>query len=268
MSLPGRHFVRNFATRHSLLTQLVRRDFHQRFVGSVGGWLWGFIQPLVLLASWVFVFHLCLKTPVPKGEVTDNYVMFLACGYLPFLLFQETVTRSATSLVDNANLITKTVFPAEFIPVAVFLSALVQHLLALAIVLAAVLLWVHHFSYWMLMLPFYMAIIGLVAVGVGWIVAGLQVYLRDTAQILILALTFLFWTTPIFIAEAQYPKWSRFAIRLNPLAYVVRAYRDRLLSARPPAWEDVVIITLYSLAVFVAGGLLFRQLKRGFADVL
>ena len=69
-------------------------------------------------------------------------------------------------------------------------------------------------------------------------------YLRDTAQILILALTFLFWTTPIFIAEAQYPKWSRFAIRLNPLAYVVRAYRDRLLSARPPAWEDVVIITL------------------------
>ena len=76
-----------------------------------------------------------------------------------------------------------------------------------------------------------------------------------------LVLTFLFWTTPIFIAEAQYPKWSRFAIRLNPLAYVVRAYRDRLLSARPPAWEDVVIITLYSLAVFVAGGLLFRQFE-------
>jgi len=268
LPLPGRHFVRNFATRHSLLTQLVRRDFQQRFVGSAGGWLWGFIQPLVLLASWVFVFHLCLKTQVPKGEVTDNYVMFLACGYLPFLLFQETVTRSATSLVDNANLITKTVFPAEFIPLAVFLSALVQHLLALAIVLAAVFLWVHHISYWMLMLPFYMAIIGLIAVGVGWMVAGLQVYLRDTAQVLTLVLTFLFWMTPIFIAEAQYPKWSRFVIKLNPLAYVVRAYRDRLLSARAPAWEDVAIITLYSLAVFVAGGLLFRQLKRGFADVL
>jgi lipopolysaccharide transport system permease protein len=268
LSLPGRHFVRNFATRHSLLTQLVRRDFQQRFVGSAGGWLWGFIQPLVLLASWVFVFHLCLKTPVPKGEVTDNYVMFLACGYLPFLLFQETVTRSATSLVDNANLITKTVFPAEFIPLAVFLSALVQHLLALAIVLAGVFLWVQHASYWMLMLPFYMVIIGLIAVGVGWIVAALQVYLRDTAQVLTLVLTFLFWMTPIFIAEAQYPKWSRFVIKLNPLAYVVRAYRDRLLSGRAPAWEDVVTVTLYSLAVFVAGGLLFRQLKRGFADVL
>src|SRR5271169_3252815 len=245
-SIPGRHFVRNFVTKQHLLMQLVRRDFQQRFVGSAAGWLWGFIQPLVLLLSWVFVFKVCLHSKVPAGEPTDNYVMFLACGYLPFLLFQETVTRCATSLVDNANLITKTVFPAEFIPLAVFLSALVQHLLALAIVLAAVFLWVHHISYWMLMLPFYMAIIGLIAVGVGWMVAGLQVYLRDTAQVLTLVLTFLFWMTPIFIAEAQYPKWSRFVIKLNPLAYVVRAYRDRLLSARAPAWGDVLIITLYS----------------------
>jgi ABC-type polysaccharide/polyol phosphate export permease len=268
MSLPGRHFVRNFATKHSLLTQLVRRDFQQRFVGSVGGWLWGFIQPLVLLGSWVFVFDICMHTKVPKGEVTDNYVMFLACGYLPFLLFQETVTRSATSLVDNANLITKTVFPAEFIPVAVFLSALVQHLLALAIVVAAVFLWLGHASYWMLTLPFYMVLIGFVAVGVSWIVAGLQVYLRDTAQVLTLVLTFLFWMTPIFIGEATYPERLRFVIKLNPLAYAVRAYRDRLLSARVPSWGDLAIITVYSLAVFVAGGLFFRQLKRGFADVL
>ena len=111
-SLPGRHFARNLIAKRNLLYQLVRRDFHQRFVGSAAGWLWGFIQPLVLLLSWVFVFQVCLKARVPKGEVTNNYVMFLACGYLPFLLFQETVTRSASSLVDNSNLITKTVFPA------------------------------------------------------------------------------------------------------------------------------------------------------------
>src|SRR5450631_4124542 len=179
-SIPGRHFVRNFVTKRHLLMQLVRRDFQQRFIGSAAGWLWGFIQPLVLLLSWVFVFKVCLHSEVPAGEVTDNYVMFLACGYLPFLLFQETVTRCATSLVDNANLITKTVFPAEFIPVAVFLSTLVQHLLALSLVLLAVFIWLGHASAWMLMLPYYMLTLGLLAVGVGWIVAGLQVYLRDT----------------------------------------------------------------------------------------
>ncbi len=248
--------------------QLVRRDFQQRFIGSAAGWLWGFIQPLVLLLSWVFVFKVCMHAEVPPGEVTDNYVMFLACGYLPFLLFQETVTRSATSMVDNANLITKTVFPAEFIPVAVFLSALVQHLLALTLVLIAVFIWLGHASPWMLMLPYYMLTLGLLAVGVGWIVAGLQVYLRDTSQVLTLILTFWFWLTPIFIVEARYPAKFRFLLHLNPLAYLVRAYRDRLLSARVPSLNDVAIIALYSGAVFVLGGLFFRQVKRGFADVL
>lgn len=265
-TVPGRHFVRNFITKRHLLVQLVRRDFQQRFVGSAGGWLWGFIQPLVLLLSWYFVFHVCMHATVPAGEVTTNYVMFLACGYLPFLLFQETLTRCASSLVDNANLITKTVFPAEFIPVAVFLSTLVQHLLALSIVLLAVFFWVGHASPWMLTLPFYMLAIGLLAVGLGWIVAGLQVYLRDTAQVLTLVLTFWFWMTPIFITK--YPDSVSFVLRWNPLAYMVRAYRDRLLSSRVPQLEDMAIVALYSVTVFIAGGLLFRQLKRGFADVL
>ena len=267
-SLPGRHFARNLIEKRNLLYQLVRRDFHQRFVGSAAGWLWGVIQPLVLLLSWVFVFQVCLKAKVPKGEVTDNYVMFLACGYLPFLLFQEVVTRSASSLVDNANLITKTVFPAEIIPVAVFLSTLVQHLLALSLVLLGVFIWLRHASLWMLTLPLYMVAIGLLAIGVGWVVSSLHVYLRDTAQALTLVLTFWFWTTPVFIAESQYPHKLRFLLHINPLAYLVRAYRDRLLSGRVPSLADVGVIAAYCVGVFVLGGLFFRHLKPGFADVL
>jgi lipopolysaccharide transport system permease protein len=267
-SLPGRHFARNLIEKRNLLYQLVRRDFHQRFIGSAAGWLWGFIQPLVLLLSWVFVFQVCLKAKVPKGEVTDNYVMFLACGYLPFLLFQEVVTRSATSLVDNANLITKTVFPAEIIPVAVFLSTLVQHLLTLSLVLLGVFIWLRHASFWMLTLPVYMVAIGLLAIGVGWVVSSLHVYLRDTAQVLTLVLTFWFWTTPVFIAESQYPQKLRFLLHMNPLAYLVRAYRDRLLSARVPSLADIGLIAAFCVGAFVLGGLFFRHLKPGFADVL
>ena len=120
----------------------------------------------------------------------------------------------------------------------------------------------------MLMLPFYTLAIGFLAVGVGWIVSGLQVYLRDTSQVLVLILTFWFWVTPIFIVESQYPAKLRFLLHLNPLAYMVRAYRDRLLSGRVPAWNEVAITALYSAAVFILGGLFFRQVKRGFADVL
>ena len=260
--------MRNLVRSRTLLAQLVRRDFHQRFVGSAAGWLWGVIHPLVMLVSWVFVFQVCLHQTLPPNEVTHNYALFLFCGFLPWMLFQETVTRSASSLLENANLITKTVFPSEIVPVSIFLSSLAGHLMVLVLVIAVVGLYVGHFSLWMLSLPVYMLLIGLLAVGVGWIVASLQVYLRDTAQVLSVVLTFWFWLTPIFINEEQIPEQVRFIVRLNPLAFMVRAYRDRLLSYRVPKLHDFLIIAAYALTAFVFGGLFFRHLKRGFADVL
>jgi ABC-type polysaccharide/polyol phosphate export permease len=268
MTIPGRNFARSLVERRTLLFQLVRRDFEQRFVGSAAGWLWGLIHPVVLLVSWIFVFQVCLHTTLPPNEVTHNYSLFLFCGFLPWLLFQDTVVRSASSLLENANLITKTVFPAEIVPVSIFLSSLISHLLALALVIGVVGIYNGHFSLWMLSLPVYMFLIALFSIGVGWFVSSLQVYLRDTAQVISVVLTFWFWMTPIFIDEQIYPERFRFLLRANPLAFVVRAYRDRLLSYRIPNLRDLAFVTAYALAVFVLGGLFFRHLKRGFADVL
>ena len=251
-----------------LIYQLVRRDFEQRFVGSAAGWLWGLIHPVVMLLSWVFVFQWCLHTKLPANEVTQNYSLFLFCGFLPWMLFQETVQRSATALLDHANLIKKTVFPAEIVPVSIFLSSLLNHLLALGLVLLVIGVYVGHFSMWMFSLPIYMVLIGLFAVGIGWIVSSLQVYLRDTAQVLSVVMTLWFWITPIFIDEQLFPEPVRFLLRLNPLAFVVRAYRDRLLSYRYPSLTELAILTGYAVAAFMIGGLFFRHLKRGFADVL
>jgi ABC-type polysaccharide/polyol phosphate export permease len=268
MPIPGRHFVQNLIYRRTVLFQLVRRDFEQRFIGSVAGWLWGVIHPLVMLASWVFVFEVCLKMTLPANEVTQRYSLFLFCGILPWLLFQETVLRSASSLLDNANLITKTVFPAEIVPVSIFLSSLINHLLALALAVAIVGVYLGHFSVWMLSLPIYMLLIGLFSVGVSWIVSSLQVYLRDTAQVISVVLTLWFWTTPIMIDEQRFPARLRFLLRLNPLSYLVKAYRERLLSYRVPSLHELGIVTAYAATAFILGGLFFRHLKRGFADVL
>ena len=116
---PGTLFLRNLVERRSLLFQLVRRDFEQRFVGSAIGWIWGLIHPLVMPLSWTFVFHYCFKAESPPRGT--SYPLFLFAGMLPWLLFSETLQRSAASLLDHANLITKTVFPSETIPVSVFL---------------------------------------------------------------------------------------------------------------------------------------------------
>jgi lipopolysaccharide transport system permease protein len=266
--IPGTYFLRNLRERRNLLAQLVRRDFGQRFVGSIAGWLWGVFHPLVLLLSWTFVFQVCLKISLQPGEVTQNYTLFLFSGFLPWLLFQDTVQRSTTAVVEYSNLIKRTVFPVEMIPVAIFLSSLVQHLIAVTLAIAVAAVWLRHLSPMVLMLPAYTVLLGMFAVGVAWITSSLHMYLRDTAQVLSVALTFWFWLTPIFITRDHYPSGFRFLITLNPLAVAVNAYRDRLLSSRPPDLHEVALIAAYGVASFVIGGLFFRFLKRGFADVL
>jgi len=260
--IPGTLFLRNLVDRRSLLFQLVRRDFEQRFVGSAIGWIWAVIQPLVLLLSWTFAFKYVLKVSIP------NYPFFLFAGMLPWLLFSETVQRSASSLIDQANLITKTVFPAEIVPVSVFLSSLVSHLLALALMIVAAGVWLNHISFFLFLLPVYLFVIGLLAVGIGWIVAALHVFLRDTAQVLGVILTFWFWFTPIFVTEQQFPERARFLLLANPLFYLVRSYRTLLLTGGMPDPRDLLIAGAWGIAAFLLGGLFFRQMKRGFADVL
>jgi ABC-type polysaccharide/polyol phosphate export permease len=140
--------------------------------------------------------------------------------------------------------------------------------MALALLLVAVEVWSHSLGAALVVLPLYMLLLGMLAVGLGWIVAALQVYLRDTSQLLTVALTFWFWLTPIFIFEEQFPPPLRVLLYANPLRYVVLAYRKILLAAQTPSLADAGTLALYGVAVFCIGGLIFRHLKRGFADVL
>ena len=266
-SLPGAKFVRVLHDRRSLLYELVRRDFETRFVGSAAGWMWTLIHPLVLLLSWVFVFQYCLKIPPPPGA-GDSYTLYLFCGYLPWLLFQDTVQRSSVSLLEQSSLITKTVFPSELLPVTIFLSSLTSHAIAVALSAVVIFFLKGHFSILILLLPIYTLLLGIFAIGVAWVFSSLQVYLRDTAQFVVVILTGWFWLTPIFIDETHFPEGARFLVHWNPVAYVVKGYRQRLLMYELPNWSEVAILALAAFAAFFVGGLVFRHLKRGFADVL
>lgn len=268
MRVPGTLFLHNLVDRRSLLFQLVRRDFQQRFVGSAVGWIWGVIHPLVLLVSWWFVFGRLLNFKLPPDAVTTNYPLFLFAGMLPWLLFSDTVQRSATSLLDQSNLITKTVFPSEIVPVSVFLSSLVSHGLALGLVIAATGVMLNRISIFLILLPLYVFVVGLLAVGVGWIVSSLHVFQRDTAQVLSVILQFWFWLTPIFLTEDKYSGKAHLLLVVNPLYYMVRSYRSLLLTPRLPDLGDLAIATACGATAFLLGGLFFRYMKRGFADVL
>ena len=154
-------------------------------------------------------------------------------------------------------------------PVSVFLSTLVSHLLAVALMVAAAGLWINQISIFLVLLPLYMLTVGLFAVGIGWIVASLHVFLRDTAQILSVMLTFWFWATPIFIEEGEVSRRRRGSC-CAPIRSITRCGRTAPFCCIPTCrvsrtWR---FPRLYGIGVFVVGGLFFRYMKRGFADVL
>lgn len=267
----------NFAgkvVRHrGLIRSMVERDLKSRYVGSVMGLFWSVIHPLVLLLCYTFVFSVIIRIPHPLGPEfgVGGFAVFLFCGMLPWLMFQETLTRSSNLLVDNANLITKTLFPSEILPVSVLIANLVNHLIGLAIFLVVILFYLQDLSFFVLLIPLYLLPLVLFALGLSWVVSSLQVFLRDTAQVVTVVLTFWFWFTPIFYTEeylAQVSDKLVLAMRLNPMAEVVIAYRKMLLFAEMPSWQGMIPLYGMALVTFVCGGLVFRYVKRSFADVL
>jgi ABC-type polysaccharide/polyol phosphate export permease len=191
---------------------------------------------------------------------------------LPWFLFSETVQRSSSSLVEQANLITKTMFPSEIVPVSIFLSSLVSHLLAVGLFIVVVAIAQQHLSLGIALLPAGMLLLGLFGVGIGWVAASLQVYLRDTAQVVTVMMTLWFWITPIMITEstfrkAPFPRGVKFVLAANPLVYIVHVYRQMLLGSVVP-WRDLGVAAAFAIGAFVIGGLFFRHMKRGFVDVL
>ena len=260
------NFLRKTILQRHLIWNFMIRDLRGRYVGSFMGFFWSLVHPLVLLVSYTFVFTIVFRVK-PDLKGIDNFAVFLFCGILPWLYFQDTVMRSCTSVVDNANLIRKTLFPSEILPISLLLSNLVNHLVGF-LILFVVLCYFNTIGWAALLVPVYLLLLMWFALGLGWLVAALQVFLRDTAQILSVVMVFWFWFTPIFYDTTMVPEIFRPWIRLNPLTHVVEGYRRLLLENRLPDFESLLWLSVLALAAFVVGGLVFRSTKREFVDVL
>jgi lipopolysaccharide transport system permease protein len=195
---PLANFFRKLAQHRGLVKNMVIRDLRARYVGSTMGFFWSVIHPLVLLISYTYVFSVVLKQQLGPEVGITNFAVYLFCGILPWLLFQETVTRASNVLIDNSSLITKTLFPSEILPVSILLANLVNHLIGVAILLTIVIGGYHKLGWLILLAPLYLLALMLFALGIAWFVSSVQVFLRDTTQVLTVVLTFWFWFTPIF----------------------------------------------------------------------
>ncbi len=259
---------RVLVTHRSTIEAFVRRDIRGRYVTSALGLSWALIQPLVLLLLYTFVFAYVLKIRFGANGTTGSFALYLFCGMLPWLAFAEGITRSASVIIEQTPLIKKVVFPSEILPAYVVISALVTELAGLAILLGGVGLFYRGLGWSVILLPVLLALQFLFTMGVGWVLASLNVFLRDVGQVLGMALTLWMFLTPIFYPAQLMPARYVWVLYLNPMYYVVQAYRDVILEGRSPRGPQMLVLGAVATGCFVLGYWFFRRSKHAFVDVL
>lgn len=261
-----------FIVRHrDLLRQILLRNIAARYRGSVLGFVWSFANPLMMLAVYTFVFGFIFKMRWDIGELENNAASFpliIFCGLAVFNIFAETVMASTSVVVSNVSYVKKVVFPLELLPLCSVLTSLAFGLAWFALLLAGTVLFWGHTSWTMLFLPLVLLPLLLFSGGIAFLLASLGVYLRDMPHLVGIITHIIFFLTPIFYPLAAVPENLRWIVRLNPLAVIVEQTRQVFLYGLPPDFSDLLLVSIFSLLVFLLGILWFIKTKKGFADVL
>ena len=259
------------STRYGfLLTQLVMRDIAGRYRGSTLGKLWVLLSPLIMLAVYTFVFSVVFKVRWNTGDTSSNtdFALNLFVGVLLHALLGETLARSPGIMRGNASYVKKMIFPLWLLPLSVVISALVFCLFGFGVFLLFFVVFNGLPPVAALLLPLLLLPLALFALGVGWFLAALGVYLRDIEQVTPFFVTVLMFMAPIFYPASAIPEGYRWLLQLNPLTYPVEAIRDLFFLGR--VFEPVGYL-LYSgcgMLVAAAGFVFFARLRKGFADVV
>jgi lipopolysaccharide transport system permease protein len=251
-----------------LIRSMVRRDLASRYRGSLGDVAWSVLNPVLLMATYYFVFGVVLRARFEGDPSRFGFALYFLAGMLPWLAFAEAVGRAPAVVLEYRNFVKKLVFPIEILPVNLGVAGLVTQALALGcflVFLAAVRGGVPWTALW---LPVLIAPQFLFTLGVAWFLAALGVYVRDLGQLMGYVLTLWFFLTPICYPEASLPGAVLPVLEKNPLFLLVRGFRRALLEAAAPDWRAVFGLWLIGAGACLLGYAWFRKLRRSFADVI
>jgi lipopolysaccharide transport system permease protein/teichoic acid transport system permease protein len=260
-------FLRPLFSHRQLILAMARREVAGQYVGSILGFLWTFIQPAVMICVFWFVFSVGFKTQPMNGV---PFVVWLTAGLAPWFLFSDIITKASGSVVAHGHLIKKTVFPSQILTVVKVFTAMVTHTVFLALLVILIIFQKMTFSLYAIQFFYYLACLSLLGLGLGWILSSLNVFIRDIAQIVGVAIQVGFWVTPIFWDIHMMSPKVQALLKLNPVYYVVQGYRDSFIDCIP-FWHRPYYTLYYWAITFIClavGIYVFRRLKGHFADVL
>jgi lipopolysaccharide transport system permease protein len=262
--LPARSIWRN----RKLMASMVRRDILSRYRGSFGGTVWTFLNPLLLMATYFFVFGVVMRTRFGEDTSRTGFVLYFLAGMLPWLAFSEAVGRSPYVILEYRSFVKKIVFPLETLPVNLVISGAVTEAFGLLIFVAGLLALRGAVPASVVWLPLLLIPQILFTAGLTWILAATGVYVRDLGQISGYLLTLWFFLTPICYPESQLPPEAISVLRFNPLFVLVKAYRAVFLEDHAPTMRGLAGLWVVGMAVAVIGYAWFHRLRKSFADVI
>lgn len=247
----------------SMIQSLVHKDLRGRYKASVLGFLWTFIVPLCQLLVYTVVFSIIMRSNVEK------FYLYLFVALIPWNFFSSCLTSGSSCILQQQSLVNKIFFPREVIPIAFVTSSFVNMLYCEIVVIAVCLFSGVHFQFLGLCcLPLVMLVEYLFVLGITLIVSAIDVYFRDLEHILgILSMAWMFMT-PIMYDLSMVPERLRPLFNLNPMTYIISAYRDILYWGTVPNIRTLLVSACFSLLFVLLGFYVFGKLKKHFSEVM
>jgi lipopolysaccharide transport system permease protein len=258
-----------------LLKTLVQRDVAARYKGSVLGNAWSLINQLVQLLVYTYVFSIVLKVRLElKGmdtAVTNNTLFFglwLFAGLIPWIAFTSGFSQATTSVFNQANLVKKVVFPLTLLPLVPILTAFVDSLLGFMLLIVGVGLLTGKVSLALLCMPLIWVPQLLFTAGIGYLMAGFAVFVRDIPQTVGIGMNLLFYLTPVMYPLEKIPEPFFSIAWYNPFNAIIALYRDCILQGSITHWAELGYLWAVALVMLALGSSIYRRLSPAFADVL
>ncbi len=262
----------NFINEHrNLIKQITKREFESKYKGSFLGVFWSFITPLLMLAVYTFVFSVVFNARwgIEQSGNKFEFAMIIFSGLIIYNIFNETVSKSTSIIISNVNYVKKVIFPLDILPFTTLLSSLINALLNIIVLLLGIIIFVPDWNFKGIVVALIFLIpISLFSLGFAYIVASIGVYIRDLTYTVGVLLNVLFYVTPIFYPISLVPDFMHPIMNLNPLTYIIEGFRNAIFAGEVPNLLHFLIFTFIGYIFMLLSILLFRKLKRGFADVI
>lgn len=243
-----------------MIKSLVLSDLRTRYKGSVLGFLWTFLNPLLMLLVYTVVFSTIMRFDM------ENYTVYMFIGLLPWLNFSSSILSSSSVIIRNSNLIKKIYFPHEVLPLSTVIGGVINYLFGLIIMLAAIFISGMTLSVHALYFPLILFLQFLLTYALTLLFSSLNVYFRDLEHILGAIVMAWFYFTPIIYPSTMIPEKYHFIFNINPMKPIIDSLQDIFYYHKNPEIINLLQSAFYNVILLVISWVIFRKLSKRFAE--